>query len=190
MINEIWKEFDPGHSLRLRYAISNHGRLKSFTDDINNGNLLKGNIVNGYKVFRFRYNDGDRVRQKDLYIHRLVAENFLSHEKEDHHTHVIFLNHNKKVTHANNLKWVTYAERMLHNAQSPASKNGREVTREKNKRRDGHRLRENDVIMIKRKLLNKKTRVKILAKLYNVTETTIYRIAKGENWGHVKAFER
>jgi hypothetical protein len=190
MTNEIWKEFDPGHSLRLRYAISNHGRLKSFSEDIERGTMLKGNTVNGYRVFRFRYNDGVRIRQKDLYIHRLVAENFLSHEKKEHHTHVIFLNHNKKTTHVSNLKWVTYEERVQHNAQSPASKAGRETAREKNKRRDGHRLRENDVILIKRKLLNKKTRVKILAKLYNVTETTIYRIAKGENWGHVKAFER
>jgi predicted transcriptional regulator len=77
---------------------------------------------------------------------------------------------------------------MLHNAQSPASKAGHESAREKNMKRNGHVLRENDVILLKRRLLSKKTRVKILAKRFNVSETTIYRIARNENWGHVSAY--
>ncbi len=188
MITEQWKEFFPGYNLKLRYAISNFGRLKSFEENIENGRILKGNTVNGYKVFRFRHRSAEGLKNKDLYIHRLVAENFL--ENEDNKSHVIFLNHNKKITHISNLKWVNRSEMMLHNAQSPASKAGQQKAREKNMKRNGHKLSEMDVILLKRKLERKKTRVKILAKSYNVSETTIYRIARNENWGHVKAFEK
>jgi len=187
MTTEQWKEFFPADKLKFRYAISNFGRLKSFTDKIEEGTLLKGNKVNGYRVFRYKIRTEKGVKSINMYIHRLIAECFLP--REDHQTHVIFLNHNKKTLHVSNLKWVTYAELMQHNAQSPAYKTGRETAREKNMQRDGHKLTENDVILLKRKLARKNTRVKMLAKSFNVSETTIYRIARNENWGHVKAFE-
>ena len=45
-----------------------------------------------------------------------------------------------------------------------------------------------DVIRLKRKLLdpNRKTRLKILAKQFGITEMQLHRIKTGENWGHIK----
>jgi uncharacterized protein YjcR len=40
--------------------------------------------------------------------------------------------------------------------------------------------------MIKRKLLNGKTRLKMIAKQFGVSDMQIHRIKTGENWSHVK----
>ena len=39
--NEEFKEIEINASLQLKYAISNRGRLISFSDDIENGRVLK-----------------------------------------------------------------------------------------------------------------------------------------------------
>jgi hypothetical protein len=36
-MEEQWKEFPLGYKSKFRYAISNHRRLTSFTDDIGKG---------------------------------------------------------------------------------------------------------------------------------------------------------
>ena len=47
---EEFREIVVDHSVRLRYAISNFGRMVSFSDEIKNGRLLKGMLSDGYKV--------------------------------------------------------------------------------------------------------------------------------------------
>lgn len=49
-------------------------------------------------------------------------------------------------------------------------------------------LTQTQVMLLKKKLLdpNRKTRLKILAKRYGVSEMTLHRIKTGENWGHIK----
>jgi hypothetical protein len=41
-IGEEWKEFEIGILERVRYAVSNHGGLKSFIANIKDGRVLKG----------------------------------------------------------------------------------------------------------------------------------------------------
>lgn len=50
------------------------------------------------------------------------------------------------------------------------------------------KLSEIDVIRLKKKLLdpNRKTRLKILARQFGVSEMQLHRIKTGENWGHIK----
>jgi predicted DNA binding protein len=52
----------------------------------------------------------------------------------------------------------------------------------------GHKLTETDVRRIKKKIFdpNRKTRLKMIAKQFGISEMQLYRIKSGENWGHVK----
>ena len=61
---EIFEEIFFDSSLKLRYAISNKGRLISFENDITIGRIVNGSIVNGYRVFRYKvYIDG-KIKNK------------------------------------------------------------------------------------------------------------------------------
>ena len=58
---EKWKEYPIEVPGKVRYAVSNHGRLKSFTDTIENGKLLKGALTEGFLFLRYnRIVDGKR----------------------------------------------------------------------------------------------------------------------------------
>ncbi len=185
MFAEQWAEINLGGKSGQRYAVSSYGRIKSFDDDISRGKILKGNVKNGYKAVNYReYSPEGKIKNRVAYIHRLVAEHFL--ERHPGQDHVIFLNHNHQVPHVSNLKWVSREEMLEHNRNSPAVKQGRKLAQEKNRASDGKKLRVTEVMQLKRKLQRGNTRVKILARQFNVSETTIYRIAKKENWGHVE----
>jgi predicted DNA binding protein len=53
---------------------------------------------------------------------------------------------------------------------------------------DGNKLTVTEVMRLKKKLLdpNRKTRLKIIAKKFGVSEMTLHRIKTGENWGHIQ----
>ncbi|MEO1627038.1 MAG: hypothetical protein AAFV25_17930, partial [Bacteroidota bacterium] len=53
------------------------------------------------------------------------------------------------------------------------------------KKNSGIKLTETQVSLIKKWLLSGKTKKKVIAKKFGVTETQISRIQKGENWGDV-----
>ena len=50
-----------------------------------------------------------------------------------------------------------------------------------------YKLNSSTVKIIKRKIMsvNRKTRMKIIARQYGISEMQLYRIKSGENWGHV-----
>ena len=48
------------------------------------------------------------------------------------------------------------------------------------------KMNETKVRLLKKRLLEGKTKRKVLAKSFGITETQVRRIEKGENWGHVK----
>ena len=57
--NEEFKEIIIEDKLKLRYAISNKGRLISFINDIKFGRELKGGTADGYKTFNYKiYKNG------------------------------------------------------------------------------------------------------------------------------------
>jgi hypothetical protein len=57
----------------------------------------------------------------------------------------------------------------------------------KSKRRYS-KLNEKKVAILKKKLLdpNRKTRIKMLAKQFGISEMQVWRIQSGENWGNVE----
>ncbi len=182
--DEEWKEiaFAEG-ALRKKYAISNYGRLLSFSDKISQGKLLKGGLLGGYPTFVCR----PHGTSKTFYLHKLVAQYFIPKDNEEQKS-VIHLDYNKKNNHVSNLRWASKREVEVHQQQSPLVKKSREKRRNQ-KPRKGHKLSATDVIRIKRRIFdpNRKTRMKIIAKQFGISEMQLYRIKSGENWSHIKA---
>ncbi len=185
---EVFKDVKFEDQLKLNYAISNYGRFVSYTTDLEkDGRLLKGSVVEGYRIFRYKLFGGPKVKNKHAFFFHLVASHFLVPASELHQ-HIIHLDHNKMNDHFSNLKWVTKEEMLEHQKTSPAVQKAKANLIEFNKKRDGQKLTSTEVILIKRKLAdpNRKTRLKMIAKQFGISEMQLYRIKSGENWGHIK----
>ncbi|HOZ52676.1 MAG TPA: hypothetical protein PLU17_12505 [Chitinophagaceae bacterium] len=185
--DEVAREFEVDSRLTFRYAITNYGRLISFSDDIMTGRMLKGGRVEGYNVLNYRIRENGKVLNKHIYLRKIVAQLFVPNDditKE----HVIQLDYNKSNDYYKNLKWATRQEMLDHQKKNPCVIEGRKKVVEHNIKSDGRKLRVNEVIFIKKRLAdpNRTIRMKMLAKQFNISEMQLYRIKRGENWGHIK----
>lgn len=178
--NEVWKDLPIRFksSLRKKYAVSNHGRVVSYTHEIKDGNLLNGSTVEGYTVINVKPND----TFQSLYLHREIAKLFLPKTGRNY-KYVIHLDHDKKNNRVKNLRWATKEEMEAHQQKSPAKIAYKE--RQRN-RTTGLKLNTTKVRSIKRMLgaPDRKT-MKQIASQFGISEMQLYRIKKGENWGHV-----
>lgn len=185
---EEFKEIQLEGKLQLRYAISNFGRLLSFEEDMKKGRIVKGSLSDGYRIFRYKVRDeNNKIRHKHVFLYKLVAQYFLEKETEDH-VHVLHLDRNRANDYFKNLKWATKAEKMEHYKSSPRVIEAKKKLIEHRIKSDGNKLTVMQAIRLKKRLLdpNRKTRLKLLAKEFGVSEMTLYRIKSGENWGHLK----
>ncbi|MBK9400120.1 MAG: HNH endonuclease [Bacteroidetes bacterium] len=178
--NEKWKVINFSKGIfRCEYAVSDHGRLVSYTSSIQDGNLLKGTLMGGYPTLKLK----PEGRNMTLFIHRLVAEAFIP-KRSEKYEFVIHLNYNKEDNHVRNLRWSTKEDMEKHQQKSPAVLAYRSVNRKK-----GHKL--TDVVVKKiKQMINDKKRVKTMKQIadhFDISEMQLYRIKSGENWGHVKA---
>ena len=185
--NEEFKEIQLERQFKFRYAISNYGQIISFTDNILEGNLLKGSIIDGYKILRFQYKEDDKKVTKLYFVYKLVAEYFIPKTSEDQ-LYVLHLDRVRGNDHVSNLKWANYSEKMHYYKTSPKVIEAKRKLLEHNIKADGKKLTETKVMFLKKILLdpNNKTRMKILAKQFGVTTMQLHRIKTGENWGHIK----
>ncbi|MBL4746792.1 MAG: HNH endonuclease [Flavobacteriaceae bacterium] len=173
---EIWKTYyEEDWNENERYEFSNYGRIKSFKFDSVHGTLISGSEVNGYKTIHARRNTGKTTSR---YVHKIVAQLFL--DKPEKAKFVIHLDFQKHHNNVINLKWASQAELSLHHTLNPDNRF---------RKPKYSKLSETTVKLIKRKLAdpNRKTRLKVLAKQFGVSEMQLWRIKSGENWGHVKA---
>jgi hypothetical protein len=188
---ETFKEIFFKEKLQLRYAISNYGRFVSFTDKIEAGRLVKGSKQDGYRIWRYRVRDeNDKIRHKHCFLYKLVAEYFIS-KTSNEQVYVLHLNYNKSNDYVKNLKWATYAEMLAHGKKSPyvIASRKRQLAEIKAKRlHQGNKLTSTQVMLLKKILSDptRKTRMKILARRFGVSEMTLHRIKTGKNWGHIK----
>ncbi|WP_224491248.1 HNH endonuclease [Robertkochia flava] len=178
--NEVWKDLQRDYwRENERYKISNYGRVISFKHHLE-GKLLEPGKVGGYAVITaIRKN-----KKNDLvYIHRAVAELFLENEEEK--KFVIHLDYDKLNNTSDNLAWATRSELTLHNSKNPRVIRAKE---KKKTQRSYAKLTEAKVKLIKRKINdpNRKTRMKMIAKQFGISEMQLYRIKSGENWGSVE----
>lgn len=181
--NEQWKEikFKKG-ALRNKYAVSNHGRLASYSESIKDGSILKGSSIDGYPILNLRP-DG---KSKSYFVHRLVAEYFLKKSKPKA-SYVIHLDFNKANNSTKNLRWATKEEMEAHQKKNPAVIKARKE-RAKNKPTEGLKLNLAKVKKIKALIAAKNRKLKMvdIADKFGISEMQLYRIKRGENWGHVK----
>lgn len=172
---ERWKELPTKKgATQKRYAISNHGRIASYIDKVEEGTILKTRLTQRYPSITIKVG-GKNI---NYYIHRLVAEQFVR-RPSPRHNFVIHLDHKKENNQASNLKWVTHAVQIQHAKKDPAFL--AQLTPYQGKKLNADRVK-----VIKRKLATGRTRMKILAKQFGISEMQLYRIKSGENWSHVK----
>lgn len=185
--NEIWKEFKP-EGARRRYMASNLGRIASFYEDLNkDGYILKingGLPVSGARIALKIYKKGERLSKTgeplseitniSFPVHNIVADLFLEKTDEDQ-VQIIHLDHDKFNNVVSNLRWATKKEAWAHQKLAPyykPPKKGRKLTPER-------------VRLIKKKILEGKTKQSLLAKQFGLSEMGIYRIKTGKLWADI-----
>jgi hypothetical protein len=186
--NEVFKEIEFDDKPKLRYAISNLGRLISFENDINFGRVLEGGFTNGYRMFRYKIFRDGKVINKHKIFYKLVAEYFVPKTSDDQ-VHVIHLDRQKDNNVSSNLKWVTKTEMIEFYNKSHNVIKARLKMKAENTYNGGHKkLTVTKVMLIKKLLANpeRKTRLKMIAKQFGISEMQLNRIKRGENWGYVK----
>jgi hypothetical protein len=186
-IQEEWKEFEIEIKGKVRYAVSNHGRLKSFTDNIDEGRMLKGSMIEGFVYLRFKRQKNNEVVNYHFGLHKIIGELFIPRDAENQ-TYVLHLDYDKLNNHISNLKWATYEEMRAHGVKSPAVIAAFKKLQAYNIKRDGQKLTSTEVIRLKKRILdpNRKTRLRLIAKEFGISEMQLHRIKTGENWGHIK----
>lgn len=186
-VKEEWKEFEIEVEGKVRYAVSNHGQLKSFTDNINEGRILKGSMIEGFVYLRYKRQNNNEIVNYHHGLHKMIAELFIPKDN-DKQEYVLHLDFDKINNHINNLKWATYDEMRAHGFKSPKVIEAQRKFKEYNIKRDGAKLTSTDVIRLKKRILdpNRKTRLRLIAKEFGISEMQIHRIKTGENWGHIK----
>lgn len=184
--NEEWKELDFKSQRELSYAVSSSGRVVSYSVDIENGNLLKCGKTKGYKVLKRTFSKDGKNKVETFYVHKLIAESFVP-KHNPAQTYVIHLNYIKDDNRVSNIRWASKEELSEHQNSNPSVISDRKRLHEHN-RLHHYKLSEAEVKVIKRKLLdpNRKTRIKMIARNFGVSEMQLYRIKRGENWAHVK----
>ncbi|HKR05598.1 MAG TPA: NUMOD4 domain-containing protein [Bacteroidia bacterium] len=185
--NERWKEIkEVKGKLKFNYAISDQGRLVSFTKKIHEGELLKCSRQEKFSIWRYKING----KNKGVLIHKIVANYFLPKPKGKKML-VIHLDHDLQNNKAKNLKWVPMLEQRRHSSKSPASKLALKKLLKFNRDRPvtkGQKLTIAQAKQIKQTLANPKRTItnRALAKKFKVSEMQIYRIKRGELWKRVK----
>ena len=187
LVGEYFKPVELEGEHKNQYAISNYGRLVSYSQEIEDGTELKGSIINGYKVFRYKINVDSKVRNPSKMFSRMVAENFLPAPAEGQ-TYLLHKDYRKDNCQASNLMWATKEEFTKHFMNSPLYENGKIKSQETRRKMDGNKLTSTQVIRIKKMIAdpNRKTRLKMIAKQFGISEMQLYRIKSGENWGHIQ----
>lgn len=162
------------------YFISNYGRLFSMNKSTEVKKLMKSALTKrGYPKVSLKLDGG----YESVYIHKAVADTFLNSISPEHQ-YIIHVDYNRANNKAENLKWVTEFE------QKEYIKKRGEIFDYKKSTGGGYfKLTAPQVALIKKALLNGKTRKKMLAKRFGVTSTQIKRIERGENWANVKPAE-
>jgi hypothetical protein len=183
---EEFKEIMIAEGLKMKYSISNRGRMVSYEDVFENSRLLKGSTADGYRIFRYKKQIDGKIYNKHVFIGKLIAKHFLPAAKEEE-TYVLHLDYVRDNDDFRNLKWATREEMLEHGRRSPHVIQAKKNLIEFNKNNDGRKLSVTKVIHIKKILANpnRKTRIKMIAKQFGVSEMQIARIRSGENWGHI-----
>jgi len=183
---EIWKIYRKEKwPENVKYEISSAGRVRN----LKTGNFKKMIKTNRYGQLGFTAylgkNDCIKGKTTTVILHRALAICFIPNPENK--PFVIHKDHNISNNNLNNIAWASQMEWVKHVAKSPAILKEKYL-RKTNQKRSYQKLTDAEAFVLKKKLLdpNRKTRIRILAKQFGVSEMQLYRIKSGENWGHIK----
>jgi len=160
------------------YHFSDYGRLKSVDKQTEKETLLKGsNTVQGYTQINVRFKN---KTSKGFYVHKIIADKWLEKGRDDQ-TFVIHIDRNKKNNHYSNLKWMSLQELTAFKAEV-----GTYLTKNR-KRNANYKMNPTLVRLLRKKLAEGKTKKKVIAKQFGISESHIEDIIKGKAWGWVDA---
>jgi len=180
--NEQWKNIeivDDGKSRRKKYAVSNYGRVMSYTDSIETGRLLKFGVVEGYHVLTLTC----RIKVSRC-VHKLVAYYFLPEPKPEQN-YVIHFDFDKQNNSVKNLQWVTREQMFQHQSHNPKVQHARKYHTRRTK---GPKLTDKQVKRLKKAIHdpNRKRTYKEIAKRYGISQMQLYRVKSGKDWAHIQ----
>ena len=173
MMREEWR---PVVGYKGWYDVSNLGRVRRIKQVVGtfSGRIIKGSVSSfGYVKVRLS-ND---VKFHDYCMHRIVSEAFIgkcSDGKQVNH-----IDGNKANNLADNLEYVTPSENLIHSYRIGSHVPLRGETHGRSK------LTEENVREIRRLLVKESQHV--IARLFNVSQSTISDISTGNNWGWLDA---
>lgn len=176
-VKEIWKEVKGFEGF---YEVSNLGRVRSLDRMVLiqkkgrnpyyiscKGIMMKCTIgTNGYREVPLRKGENRFL------VHRLVAQAFI--ENPDNLPNVNHIDNNKLNNNVENLEWVTQSRNCYHAFDVGANKHGIEHHNSK--------FSEEQVRDIKKLLEKGELSQRAIARMYEVSQTTIRMIAIGKNW--------
>lgn len=152
-----------------RYTISNKGIVRSLLT----GKIMKQGITRfGYARINLRYPNSRKF--KSFLVHRLVAGNFLpnpNNYKEVNHIDCNRLNNN-----LDNLEWCDRSYNQKHSFKYGIHSN-------KGNKNPNAKLDNNKILHIK-ELINEGKSHMSIAKIYNVSSSTIDMIANNKTWSN------
>ena len=177
IMREEWKSYKED-GLRSEFLISNLGRVKSIPrNNPDKPVLLSGYKNMGYHAIPTRKLDGKNTLR---YVHKLVAQLFVP--KPEGSEYLIFKDYKRENCQASNLKWATkqeYSEYKKHFARSgyyynPDFKPNAKLTPAK--------------VKLIRKMVNdpnRKTRYKMIANQFGISQHTLFSIKRGDSWKEI-----
>ncbi|MFT4664227.1 MAG: hypothetical protein ACI8YQ_002717 [Polaribacter sp.] len=175
--NERWIKVPTKADTRaVNYYFSDYGRMKSVHKVTEAENQLTGGRDKyGNTKLSIRLIEN---RRQEYYLHRLVGDEFIEPETLGH-KFLIRVDNDKENNHFKNLQWMTQDEMTAHQTKFGVF----DINNKKPS--PNQKMTETKVRLLKKRLAKGKTKRKILAKDFNITETQVRRIERGENWGHV-----
>lgn len=179
-MNEVWIDVITSVPTRhFVYKVSNYGRIKSINPTTEKETIISGSKGRkGFIKLNLKLKEGKR---EGFYIHQIVANNFV--DKEEDQSFIIHKDNNKGNNHFANLEWKT-------RAQLNAWMHEIGIFRNRVPTLGSHvKLNEAKVALLKKRILQGKTKRRILAKQFDISYTQLKRIESGENWGQVKPLD-
>lgn len=165
-MKEKWKVVE-GFS---KYLISNTGRVKNIVKLRD----LRFYNCNGYSKIELI---NDNSKDKKVFVHRLVALNFIPNPSNK--PQVNHIDGDKNNNNIENLEWCTASENMRH-----AFKEGLSVSL-KGENSHNSKMTDEKVILLREMYDSGEFLLKELAEEFNISITVTWNIAKRNTWKHI-----